>query len=97
MITFEEFRNGKRALTLWQYCDEFGDADLWDHLSEQERRNLVLLTYRHGLHIEEWPQAEAGKRFYLIIERSEFYSDDLETLERKLYEFDMEELQGGSV
>lgn len=85
MITFAEFQASKTA------CDDIGKV-LRDARWEDDPMPAKGLIYLGLLYIEEvqawWPERarELGK-YHLLIGRTDWISDDLESLERKLYEF----------
>ena len=88
-MTFEEFRD----TAVW--CDDLG-AKLADACWADEPAKARGWIYVDALFIEEvlphWPEKtrKAGK-WYLLIGRCEWISDDLEELERHLYEYACDE------
>src|SRR4051812_14132272 len=89
MLTFEQFQSTRT------HCDDLGakipDAR-WDHEPVPAKANIYL----DALYIEQvadhWPEtARKAGTWHLLIGRSEWISDDLESLERKLYEFAVSE------
>lgn len=85
-MTFEEFQATRRR------CDDIGAVIKDAHWEQEPAKGNLYLDDEYPLYIEEtqphWPEeAKAQGRWYLIIGRSEWITDDLATLERKLYEF----------
>ena len=88
-MSFEEFRDTR----FW--CDDLGTklADAaWDDEPEKARGWIYL----DALYIEKvlphWPEdTRALGKWHLIINRSEWITDDLESLERILYEWALTE------
>ncbi len=89
MMTFEQFQATKT------HCDDIGAAisdARWEHEPVPAKGNLYL----GELYIEEVlphfsPEMKHQGKWYLTIHRDEWVSDDLEDLERKLYEFAKDE------
>lgn len=80
-MTFEEFQATRT------HCDDIGAAISAD-LGEKTAGNLYCGTFYIEARADWWtPQAKAQGAWYLILERDDYISDDLESLERKLYEF----------
>lgn len=89
MMTFEQFRDTAR------FCEDLStvipDAR-WDDEPVPAKGNV----YVDALYIERmqphWPAATLAKgAWYLLIGNQEYVSDDLESLERHLYEFACDE------
>lgn len=79
--TFEEFVASKRRVTdLDEIAESYGD-DAFD-----PERSEAALIYGTGGVIEVLRDRSRGA-YYLIIERSEWITNDLEALERELYDF----------
>jgi hypothetical protein len=83
-MTFKQFKATKT------HCDDIG-AVINDARWEGEPA-AVGNIYLGQLYIEQvlphWPEAtKARGKWYLLIHRNEYVSDNLESLERKLYEF----------
>ena len=87
-MTFEQFQATKT------YCDDIGTK--LDDGRPEEAPKAVGNVYLDTLYIEQvqdhWPEAarNAGK-WNLIIGNQEWISDDLESLEHKLYDFAVSE------
>lgn len=87
-MTFEQFKATRRESG--NLFADLGDVGQWGETIED--RIPCGFIYEGGLYIEmvtdKWPQKcrDEGK-YYLILERSEFITDDLETLEHRLYQF----------
>jgi hypothetical protein len=85
-MTFEQFQATR------EHCDDLGKA-LNDARWEDEPPARGYL-YLGVLYIEQWgdgwPEHNKGK-YLLTIHRNEWLSDDLESLERKLYDFAVSE------
>jgi hypothetical protein len=85
-MTFEQFQATRKQ------CDNLGEA-LRDEMLMSEKG----LLYCGCLFIEDtnaWPTDAPGYskgRWYTLIGRSEYQSDDLQSIERKLYEFAVSE------
>lgn len=84
-MTFEQFQATRR------HCDDLGEA-LQDAGWAGEPSPASGNLYLGCLYIDEvkphWPEkARAQGKWHLLIERSEWISNDLESLERRLYEF----------
>lgn len=83
-MTFEEFQASRREVS------DLG-AELQDAAFEDcgIASGLVYLNTLYIQHVtDNWPQdARARGAFYLVIGNAEWISDDLTSLERKLYEF----------
>ena len=75
MMTFEQFRATKKQI-----------ADLSVITSYDEDKNAPALTYLDDFYI-----ALDGGKYRLMIGRDEVETEDLESLERKLYEYALEE------
>ncbi len=83
-MTFEQFRASRR------YCEDIGTAisdARWE--SEPPAKGYLYLDV---LYIEEaqphWPaSAKAQGKWYLLIGRNEWITDDLGALEHKLYDW----------
>ena len=82
-MTFQEFQATKREATR-----EEVEREGMTYITEQTKR---ILLYAHGLYIEStegWgEEMEKQGKWYLILERSEYVSDDLQKLEKLLYEW----------
>jgi hypothetical protein len=83
-MTFEQFQATRK------HCNDLGKA-LGDARWEDGPAGTGFL-YLDALYIEDvpshWPDAaKAQGNHYLILERCEWITDDLESLERRLYEF----------
>jgi hypothetical protein len=83
-MTFEQFQASRR------YSEDIGTA-ISDARWEGEPSAKGYL-YLDGLYIEEvqphWPEAaKARGKWYLLIDRDDWITDDLEALERKLYDW----------
>jgi hypothetical protein len=85
-MTFQQFQATRT------YCDDLGSA-LQDARWEDEPTGKGNL-YVGCLYIEErqphWPGDRDGK-WFLLINRDEWISDDLEALERRLFQFAQDE------
>jgi hypothetical protein len=83
-MTFEQFQASRR------YSEDIGTA-ISDARWEGDPPAKGYL-YLDGLYIEEvqphWPEAaKARGKWYLLIDRDDWITDDLGTLERKLYDW----------
>jgi hypothetical protein len=88
-MTFEQFQATR------VHHDDLG-AILQDAHWEGEPGPAHGFLYLDALHIEEvqdfWPDASKAKgKYYLLIGNREWFSNDLEKLERELYQFAVEE------
>lgn len=86
-MTFEDFQNTRRESA------DLG-RDVSDCRWDDEVEPGAGFVYLDVLYIERvgdhWPDAARARgKFYLILERDEYISDDLEELERKLYDWAM--------
>ena len=87
-MTFERFQATKKD------CSDLGAAlndSMWD--GEPPAEGLIYLD---ALYIEKvsphWPESARNQgKWHLIINRDEWISDDLTTLEHKLYDFAVSE------
>ena len=84
-MTFEQFQATRTD------CDDLG-AVLSDGFWDDAEKPAKGFIYLGCLFIEKvqdhWPDAsKAEGKYHLIIERSEWITDDLESLERRLYAF----------
>jgi hypothetical protein len=82
VVTFEEFQQTRKP------CDDIGAAIQCDMGAPGPETGFLY----GGLYIstrQDWWSEEAKARggYHLILERDEYISDDLESLERKLYEW----------
>jgi hypothetical protein len=82
-MTFEQFQASRKP------CDDIGAAISADLGGPVPTTGFL---YDGGLYIEtraDWWTEEAKERgaYYLILERDEYISDDLASLERKLYDW----------
>jgi hypothetical protein len=87
-MTFEQFQSTRTP------CDDLGKV-LADAQWEGEPAAKSLL-YLGVLYIDQvmphWPeQARQQGKWHLLLNRSEYISDDLESLERELYQFALAE------
>jgi len=88
-MTFEEFRDTR----VWS--DDIG-AQIPDMRWEGEPNPPTGYIYAEQLYIEQvtadWPEtARKRGRWYLLLCNEESISDDLEMLERKLFEYALDE------
>lgn len=85
-MTFETFRATGRE-----------SGDLWDECDDASVKGRPGRVYCGCLWIEDasdWPTDAPGfgqGRWYTIIGRDEYQSDDLESIERRLYDFAVSE------
>ena len=88
-MTFEQFQATKT------HCDDLG-AKLSDARWEDEPVPAKGNLYLDALYIEaiqpHWPEAARKEgKWHLLIGRDEWITDDLESLERRLYDFAVSE------
>jgi hypothetical protein len=92
MMTFEQFQATGRAV------DNLGDHISDMRFEEMQDANEIVRTpgrlYLGELYIENvtvnWPEAALAKgKWYLLIERDEYITNDLAALERRLYDWAM--------
>jgi hypothetical protein len=91
-MTFEEFQATR------QWSDDLG-RDIPDecfadpaHPDRKEQGNLYLSCLYIDAVQEWWPQeARNAGKWHLLLGRDEWITDDLESLERKLYEWAIDE------
>jgi hypothetical protein len=92
MMTFEQFRSTAK------HCDDLGKA-LADAHWEGDETAAKGNLYLNCLYIEQvqphWPEAARREgAWHLLIGRDEWITDDLTSLERKLYDWAMAEGYG---
>lgn len=75
-MTFEQFQATKTRKTVAEFCNE--SCYTPDHFAVGH-----VLVYEHGLHIED----NEGKGYYLILDRDDYMTPDLESLERLLFDW----------
>ncbi len=87
-MTFAQFQATKT------HCDDLG-AKLSDAMWEGEpaaKGNVYLDALYIGAVMDHWPEAARKQgAWHLLIGNCEWISDDLESLERKLYDFAVSE------
>jgi len=89
MITFEQFQASRTR------CADLGEriADAhWDDEPVPATGNVYLACLYIADVLPHWPEAARNQgRWYLIIDRDEYITDDLALLERRLYDFALSE------
>jgi len=93
-MTFRQFQATKKSLTLSQW-DELTQNPMFEDYSDDSK----ILCYVDGLGIADLSDTDMfknGGKYQLILERSEFNSDDLSELEFELYKWYASELFGDS-
>jgi hypothetical protein len=81
MTTFEQFQSSKKNVTSDYGCELIG-------MGRECVDAPFMLVYEGGVYIEDYgPDHDKQHRYYLIIERSDWFTDDLGSLERELYEY----------
>jgi len=90
MLSFEQFRNtGKYVDDLMSVFED----DRFNLGDDMVSKGIVYLN--NALYIEDasaWPNYEQGSGgWYLLLGRHEWQTDDLESLERRLYQYAIDE------
>lgn len=82
----EQFVETKESMSAEDFCEKYGvDADT---IKAQN-----VLTYADGFYIEDFGQDDYNQykdfkgRYYLLLERSDWITNDLSELEQKLYDW----------
>lgn len=80
-MTFEQFQATKERVDRATFCERI-------NVEEEFITAAHVLAYYDGF---TWIEDNEGKGYFLLIERSEYISDNLEELERKLYDWACDE------
>lgn len=87
-MTFKEFQ-ATAAI-----CADLGERLSFDTGQEQPVAGLIYADYLYIEDTRSWPVQTEGGRWHLLIERSEWRSDNRADLERRLYAYHL--LDGGT-
>lgn len=90
MLTLEKFQASKKTLSIAEAAETLQtDEGAFEGFK-------TVLVYADRLYIGDLGEGAPNGRFYLILEREDWFSDDLAELEARLYEYDQGEVIGSA-